>query len=264
MHYFIGLFDTDGIYFSQPHELGQGTENRLNGTLALAFHVPPLWAVYPFVVAFIFFSVIGNAELLLLCALAQTITANRAICAYVFSRSIFFLSCSCSVIIELFCKGYYLALRTYIMVAIFVVGKIIGTALIGAVWWYKAFQAHLFKHGIVLATTITCVGHTVLPDKTCFPQSAFQPFCNVGQLLVVLSICMVGPDISDYMMGRIHTELGEVVQLPGLTGFNTDPRIGVRRAVVRLVRSIFRTLVPRSRSLVLIIRPLLVPALYGL
>ena len=75
---------------------------------------------------------------------------------------------------------------------------------------------------------------------------------------------MVGPDISDYMMGRIHTELGEVVQLPGLTGFYADTGIRIRRAVVRLIAGILTALVPCSRSLVLVLGPFPVPAFYRL
>jgi hypothetical protein len=56
--------------------------------------------------------------------------------------------------------------------------------------------------------------------------------------LVVLAIGMVGPDVRDHMMGRVHTELGEIIQFPGLAGLYTDSSIRVGGTVVCLVAGV--------------------------
>ena len=75
MHDLVRLCEPDGIYLPQSHELGQGSKNGLYRALPLALHIPPQWALHPGDVTQIFRTVIGNAELLLLCALAQAATA---------------------------------------------------------------------------------------------------------------------------------------------------------------------------------------------
>ena len=74
---------------------------------------------------------------------------------------------------------------------------------------------------------------------------------------------MVRPDIGNHMVRRVHAKLGEVVQLSGLARLDADTGIGVRRAIVCLVARVLRPLVAGSRPLVLALRPLAVPALYG-
>ena len=73
VHCLVGLCQPDGIYLSQPHELGQGAENGFHGTLSFALHVPALWTLHPCDVAFVFFAIVRYAELLLLCRLAQAL-----------------------------------------------------------------------------------------------------------------------------------------------------------------------------------------------
>lgn len=79
--------------------------------------------------------------------------------------------------------------------------------------------------------------------------------------MVVLPIGMVGRDVRDHMMGRVHTELAQVVQLPCLAGLYTDTGIRVGGTVVCFVAGVFRALVARTRTLVLVPRPPFVPAL---
>jgi hypothetical protein len=75
---------------------------------------------------------------------------------------------------------------------------------------------------------------------------------------------MVGPDIGDHMVRRVHTELAQVVQLPGLAGLYADTRIGVGGTVMGLVAGVLTALVPCSRPLVLVLGPFPVPAFYPL
>ncbi len=75
---------------------------------------------------------------------------------------------------------------------------------------------------------------------------------------------MVRPDIGYHVVRRIHAQLGEVVQLPGLAGFYADTCIGVRRAVVRLVAGVLAPLVPRTGALVLVLRPPPITAFDGI
>ncbi len=75
---------------------------------------------------------------------------------------------------------------------------------------------------------------------------------------------MVGPDIGNDMMTRIHTELGEIVQLPGLARLYADTGIRVGGTVVGLVAGVLTALVPRSGTLVLVPCPFPVPPFYGL
>jgi len=75
---------------------------------------------------------------------------------------------------------------------------------------------------------------------------------------------MVGPDIGDYMVRRVHTKLGEVVQLPRLARLDADPRIGICWTVMCLVAGVFTPLVPCAWPLVLVLGPFFVAALYRL
>ena len=83
-------------------------------------------------------------------------------------------------------------------------------------------------------------------------------------MLVVLPIGMVGPDIRYHVIGRIHTQLAQVIQLPGLARFYADTRIRVRGAVVCFVARVLAPLVASSRPLVLVLGPFFVAALYRL
>ncbi len=60
VHYLVRLSESDGIYLSETHELGQGAEYRFYRTLAFALHIPALPAVDPFDVPFIFLPVVGH------------------------------------------------------------------------------------------------------------------------------------------------------------------------------------------------------------
>ncbi|VXC38324.1 hypothetical protein MARI151_80001 [Maribacter litoralis] len=73
---------------------------------------------------------------------------------------------------------------------------------------------------------------------------------------------MVRPDIGNYMMGGIHAQLTEVVQLSCLARLYAYPGIGVGRTVMGLVARILCSLVSGARSLILVLRPFFVPALY--
>ncbi len=82
---------------------------------------------------------------------------------------------------------------------------------------------------------------------------------------------MVGPDICYHVIGRIHTQLAQVIQLPGLARFYADTRIRVRGAVVCFVARVpaspagrLAPLVTSSRPLVLVLGPFFVAALYRL
>ena len=78
------------------------------------------------------------------------------------------------------------------------------------------------------------------------------PLNDILQLLVVLAIGMIGPDIGNYMMGRVHGQLREIVQLPGLARLYANTGIRVSGTVVRLVAGVLTALVPRSGTLVLV------------
>lgn len=65
VHELIGLPDLNSIYLAHTHELGQCTENGLYRNLSLTFHVPSPGTVDPYVIAFIFITVIGDRALLL-------------------------------------------------------------------------------------------------------------------------------------------------------------------------------------------------------
>lgn len=75
---------------------------------------------------------------------------------------------------------------------------------------------------------------------------------------------MVGPDIRDHVMGRVHGQLREIVQLPGLARLYADTGIRVGGTVVGLVAGVLTALVPRSGTLVLVLGPFFVAALYRL
>ena len=59
------------------------------------------------------------------------------------------------------------------------------------------------------------------------------------------------------MVGSVHAQLGEVVQLAGLARLYADTCIGVRRAVVSLITGILAPLVARTGTLVLLLGPFL-------
>ena len=83
-------------------------------------------------------------------------------------------------------------------------------------------------------------------------------------MLVVLPIGMVGPDIRYHVIGRIHTQLAQVIQLSGLARLYAYTRIGVRGAVVCFVARVLAPLVTRPGALVLVLGPFFVAALYRL
>ena len=135
-------------------------------------------------------------------------------------------------------------------------------ALVGTVRWDEAFKVPLFQHCVIFPTAVPRVRHAVLPHKALLPQAFLQSIDDIGQLLVVLPIGMIGPDVGYHMMCRVHAELGEVVQLPGLPGLDAYPCIGVGGTVMGLVTGVLASLVARTRTLVLVPGPLLVTALY--
>ena len=168
VHYLVGLCQPYRVYLSQPHELGQGAENGFHGALPFALHVPALWTVHPFYVPFIFFTVVGDRELFLV-HLAQTGRSQGTALADLARCPVRFLFRLGTAVEEYFFERDYLALRTYIMVLIFVVDEIIGAALIGTVRWDKAFQPPLFQHCVIFSATIARVGHAVLPIQSTLP-----------------------------------------------------------------------------------------------
>jgi hypothetical protein len=74
---------------------------------------------------------------------------------------------------------------------------------------------------------------------------------------------MIGPDVGYYMVCRIHAELAQVVQLARLPGLDAYPCIGVRGTVMGLVAGVLAPLVAGTGTLVLVLGPLLVTALYS-
>src|SRR5690606_39915078 len=73
---------------------------------------------------------------------------------------------------------------------------------------------------------------------------------------------MVGMDIRDDMVPSVHAQLTHIIELTRFSRFHTDARIGIRGTVMGLVTGVFTTLVARALTLVLILCPLLVTALY--
>src|SRR5690606_10349994 len=144
-------------------------EDRFHRALAFALHIPAQGAVDPCNVALVLCTVIGNAELLFLCAPAQTTAPYGAVNAHVFAGSVFLFSSLCPAIQKLLGKRDDLSLRTAVLISFFNVCKAIGAALERAVGRNKAFDTLSFKESIVLSTTVTRVGHTALPYQAFLP-----------------------------------------------------------------------------------------------
>ncbi len=262
MHALVGLSDPDGVYLVHAHKLGQGTEHWLHGALPFAFHVLALPAVDAFYVPFIFFPVVSDRELFLV-HLAQTTRSHGAALADLARCPVRFLFCFGTAVQEHFPERDDLAPWTKVTVMFPVVRKTIGAALIGAVRGNEASQAPFFRKGIVLPAAVARVGHTVLPYKALLPQPPLNPLYDIRQLLVVLPVGMVRPDVRYYMVGGIHAQLAQVVQLPGLARLDADTRVRVHRTVMGLVARVLAALVPCPRPLVPVLRPFPVPAFYG-
>ncbi len=207
MHALVGLVDADGVDLSQTHKLGEDAKNRFHGTLPFAFHIPALWAVHPFVVALVLRSVVGHTELLLLGALAKARSPYGAARTHFFAGTVFLFLGTGTVIVEHFGKGDDLALGANIVVVYIDVGKPVGAALIGAMGRYETFKSPFLQKGIVHTATVTGVRHAVLPYKALLPQAAVQTFDDIPKLLIVLPVGMVGPDICNHMVCRIHAQL---------------------------------------------------------
>jgi len=262
MHHLVRLREPYCVYLSEPHELGQGAEDGFDGTLPLGLHVSALWALHPFDVALVLRPKVGDAELLFLCAAAQALPADRAAQTDLLAGPVLLLLGPRTVIVEDLGKGDHLPLGANVMVRRFNILEAPWPSLVGTVRGNEAFKPHALQHRIVLTATVARVRHAVLPYKALPPQAAFQPFHDIGQLLVVLPIGMIGPDVGYHMMCRVHAELGEVVQLPGLPGLDAYPCIGIGGTVMGLVTGVLASLVARTRTLVLVPGPLLVTALY--
>ena len=171
VHHLVGLCEPDRIYLPQAHELGQGTEDGLHGALALALHVPALWTVHPFDVPFVFFAVVGDAELLLLCALAKAPLPYGATFANVLASTVLLLLGTRPVIVEDLGERDHLPLGANVMVMFPFINEIGRPALVGPVGRYETFQPRSFQKGIVLAATVARVRHAVLPNKALLPQA---------------------------------------------------------------------------------------------
>ena len=170
VHHLVGLCETYGIYLPQAHELGQGAEHRFHSALPFALHVTALRAFHPLDVAFVFFAIVGDAELLLLCALAKTGTSYRTIDTDMLSCTVLLLLGARTMIVEDLGERDYLSLWAQVMVLPVVVDETIGAALVGAVRRDEALKAHGLQHRIVLPAAVPRVRHTVLPDKALSPQ----------------------------------------------------------------------------------------------
>lgn len=73
---------------------------------------------------------------------------------------------------------------------------------------------------------------------------------------------MIGLDVRDDMVPRVHTELAHVIELSSFARLNADARIGIRRAIMRLITGVLTALVARALALVLVLCPSLVTVLY--
>ncbi len=99
VHHLVRLCEPYRIYLSQAHELGEGAEDGFDRALSLALHVPSLRTLHPCHAPFILITVIGDAELFLLCTFAKAPLPYGAARANVLSCTVLLLLNARSVII---------------------------------------------------------------------------------------------------------------------------------------------------------------------
>ena len=111
--------------------------------MSFTFHLPALRTFYPVDVALVFCTVIGNAELLFLCAFTKTAAAYRAVNTHVLAGTVFFLAGAGSVIVKFLGKRDGLVLWTQVMIFFLNIFKAIGTTFKGSMLGYKTLDTLL-------------------------------------------------------------------------------------------------------------------------
>ena len=140
MHHLVRLCEPYRVYLSQAHELDKGAEHGFHGALAFALHVTALWTLHPLDVTFVFFAVVGDTELLLLCTFAQTGTMQRTIDTDVLSCTVLLLPGTRPVIVEDLGERDHLFLGTNVMVRRFNIFEARWPALVGAMRGNETFK----------------------------------------------------------------------------------------------------------------------------
>ena len=143
----------------------QNTKDRFYRTLALAFHITAKPAVYPLVVAFIFFPVSGNVDPFLM-ALANTSLFDRAAFTITAFGKIVILKRT--LLKLLFPEGYFLALWAQPVVPFFYILEAFRATFIRTMGRNVTFDPFTFQVMVVLPAAITSIGQIYTPSRFCW------------------------------------------------------------------------------------------------
>ena len=143
----------------------QNTKDRFYRALALTFHITAKPAVYSLVVAFIFFTVGGNVDPLLM-ALANTSRFDgTALTITAFGKIVILKRTFLQL---LFPKGDLLALWTQPIIAFLYVLEVFGTTFVGSMGRNVTFDPFTFQVMVVLPAAITSIGQIYTPSRFCW------------------------------------------------------------------------------------------------
>lgn len=143
----------------------QNTKDRFYRALALTFHITAKPAVYSLVVAFIFFTVGGNVDPLLM-ALANTSRFDgTALTITAFGKIVILKRTFLQL---LFPEGYFLALWAQPVVPFFYILEAFRATFIRTMGRNVTFDPFTFQVMVVLPAAITSIGQIYTPSRFCW------------------------------------------------------------------------------------------------
>lgn len=140
---FVGIFDPLGVQLAHAHKLGEYTKNGLYHALSFALHTSAAWGFQPLFGTLVVVFIIRDGDSAL-GAFAYTFGCKWATLALARFGEIELLFVVAFFLNKGFTVGYFLIVTTQPIVAFLVVLKMLGTALVGAMWRYESFQAFGF------------------------------------------------------------------------------------------------------------------------
>ena len=143
LHALVGLRKAQGVDLAHGQVLGKGAKNGFHRGLAFGLQVPAARASHPGVVALILGPEMRHGDALLL-GLAQTVGPERAAFADMLAGPVFPLFGFGTMVQEYFFERDGLALGAAILILVFLIGKTLRPARIGAMGRNITGDAFLF------------------------------------------------------------------------------------------------------------------------